>query len=184
MGCSCDNNISTKDETNSDNSSLSNLSKNQKIKNHEQILIISEMLVGENKGNILDYYSVIKTIGEGSFGKVFKVKQKSTGNIFAMKLVSKSTNTHNTNNKNFLNEIYILKKLDHPNILKIYEYFTNEKNWYFILEYVSGGELYDKICEMNYYNENKAAIIMKQILSCISYLHKMNIVHRDIKPEN
>ena len=74
MGCSYDKNISTKDETNSDNSSLSNLSKNQKIKNQEQILIISEILVGEIKGNILDYYSVIKTIGEGSFGKVFKVK--------------------------------------------------------------------------------------------------------------
>ncbi len=101
MGCSCDNNISTKDETNSQNSSLSDLSKNQKLKNNEEIYIISEMLVGENKGNILDYYSVISTIGEGSFGKVFKVKQKSTGNIFAMKLVSKSTNTHNSNNKNF-----------------------------------------------------------------------------------
>ena len=184
MGCSCDTNISTKDETNSQNSSLSNLSKNQKLKNNDDLIIISEMLVGENKGDVLNYYSIIKVIGEGSFGKVFKVKQKSTGNIFAMKLVSKNTKTHQSNNKNFLKEIYILKKLDHPNILKIYEYFTNEKNWYFILEYVSGGELYDKICEMNYYNENKAAIIMKQILSCISYLHKMNIVHRDIKPEN
>ncbi len=56
-----------------------------------------------------------------------------------------------------------------------------KKNWYFILEYVSGGELYDKICEMNYYNKNKASIITKQILGWISYLHKMNIV---IKPEN
>ena len=102
MGCSCDTNISTKDETNSQNSSLSNLSKNQKLKNNDDLIIISEMLVGENKGDVLNYYSIIKVIGEGSFGKVFKVKQKSTGNIFAMKLVSKNTKTHQSNNKNFL----------------------------------------------------------------------------------
>ena len=181
MGCSCDkNSISTNDRSDLDSSSSS-----IKIKNTEEdILILSKMLVNENKGDVSHYYTPIQTIGQGSFGKVFKVKQKVTGNIFAMKLINKDTEFNNSENKNFLNEIYILRQLDHPNILKVYEYFSNEKYWYFVMEYVSGGELYDKICEMNYYDESKASIIMKQILSCITYLNQMNIVHRDLKPEN
>jgi calcium-dependent protein kinase len=178
MGCSCDkNSIPLKDKI-EHQSTQSNKYKNDE----EDILILNEMLVNENKGDVLNYYTPIQTIGQGSFGKVFKVKQKLTGNIFAMKLVSKENQLKNETNKNFLNEIYILRKLSHPNILKIYEYFSNEKYWYFVMEYVSGGELYDKICEMNYYDENKAAIIMKQILSCVSYLNQMGIVHRDLKP--
>ena len=194
MGCTCQRNNSLKNEkpekrsetqeTNSQrNYSLKTSSKLQRIKtksDEEEILIFSEMLVNENKGDVLQYYVPIETIGEGSFGKVFKVKQRSTGHTFAMKLVSKDTQ----NNKYFLNEINILRKLDHPNILKIYEYFSNEKYWYFVMEYVSGGELYEKICDMQFYDENKAAIIMKQIFSCVSYLNQMGIVHRDLKPEN
>ena len=194
MGCTCQRNNSLKNEkpekrsetqeTNSQrNYSLKTSSKLQRIKtksDEEEILIFSEMLVNENKGDVLKYYVPIETIGEGSFGKVFKVKQRSTGHTFAMKLVSKDTQ----NNKYFLNEINILRKLDHPNILKIYEYFSNEKYWYFVMEYVSGGELYEKICDMQFYDENKAAIIMKQIFSCVSYLNQMGIVHRDLKPEN
>jgi calcium-dependent protein kinase len=139
------------------------------------------MLVNENKGDVLKFYVPMETIGEGSFGKVFKVKQRSTGHTFAMKLVRKNSES---GNKNFLNEIYILRKLDHPNILKIYEYFSNEKYWYFVMEYVSGGELYEQICNMQYYDEHTTAIIMKQIFSCVSYLNQMGIVHRDLKPEN
>ena len=183
MGCSCDKgSIFLKEKENgfSPSSTLSKYHRNDE----EDILILSEMLVNENKGDVLKYYSPIETIGQGSFGKVFKVRQKLTGNIYAMKLVSKDQEMQNEGNKNFLNEIYILRKLSHPNILKIYEYFSNDKYWYFVMEYVSGGELYDKICEMNYYDEYKAAIIMKQILSCVSYLNKMGIVHRDLKPEN
>ena len=181
MGCSCDkNSISTNDRSDLDSSSSS-----IKIKNTEEdILILSKMLVNENKGDVSHYYTPIQTIGQGSFGKVFKVKQKVTGNIFAMKLVNKDTELNNSENKNFLNEIYILRQLDHPNILKVYEYFSNEKYWYFVMEYVSGGELYEKICDMQFYDENKAAIIMKQIFSCVSYLNQMGIVHRDLKPEN
>ena len=187
MGCTCQKNNTIINESREKNIELNSrkLSLNQinlSRKEEEEILIYSEMLVNENKGDILKYYIPLETIGEGSFGKVVRVKQRSTGRTFAMKIVNKKNNINN--NKNFLNEIYILRKLDHPNILKIYEYFSNEQFWYFIMEYVSGGELYEKIYNMQNYDENKTAIIMKQIFSCVSYLNQMGIVHRDLKPEN
>ena len=83
-----------------------------------------------------------------------------------MKVVSKNWHFQD-GNKNFLREISILKKLDHPNILKIYEYFSNEKYYYFIMEYVGGGDLYQQIYEMKSYNESTAAKIMKQIFSSV-----------------
>ncbi len=145
MGCTCQKNNTIINESREKNIEINSrkLSLNQinlSRKEEEEILIYSEMLVNENKGDILKYYIPLETIGEGSFGKVFRVKQRSTGRTFAMKIVNKKNNINN--NKNFLNEIYILRKLDHPNILKIYEYFSNEQFWYFIMEYVSGGELY------------------------------------------
>ena len=187
MGCTCQKNNTIINESREKNIELNSrkLSLNQinlSRKEEEEILIYSEMLVNENKGDILKYYIPLETIGEGSFGKVVRVKQRSTGRTFAMKIVNKKNNINN--NKNFLNEIYILRKLDHPNILKIYEYFSNEQFWCFIMEYVSGGELYEKIYNMQNYDENKTAIIMKQIFSCVSYLNQMGIVHRDLKPEN
>ena len=153
------------------------------IQEENDIKIYAEMLVSENKEDVLKFYKPLEPIGQGSFGKVFKVKQLSTGNIYAMKVVSKNCDFQD-GNKNFLREISVLRKLDHPNILKIYEYFVNEKYYYFIMEYVSGGELYQQIYEMQYYDESTAANIMKQIFSSVCYLHQMNIVHRDLKPEN
>ena len=153
-------------------------------KNNKNLLIISEMLVTENKEDIVKKYVPVCTLGEGSFGKVYKVKERSTGHSFAMKIVNKSNIDNKSKNKNLLNELYILRKCDHPNILKIYEYYSNDKYWYYIMEYLSGGELYEQICHMNYYDEHAAAKIMKQIFSVVSYLNQMNIVHRDLKPEN
>ena len=156
---------------------------NPHIQDEQQIKILSEMLVGEHKGNFHDFYILTKTIGEGSFGKVYKVRQRATNKTFAMKLVKKDKNFHE-GNRDFLNEIYILRKLDHPNILKIFEFFTDKKYFYFIMDYLGGGDLYTQIIKIEHYTEVLAAKIMRQLFSCVTYLHKMNIVHRDLKPEN
>ena len=68
--------------------------------------------------------------------------------------------------------------------MKIYEFFSNAKFWFFVMDYCSGGELYEQICNMQYYDEHTITIIMKQIFSCISYLNQMVIVYRDLKPDN
>lgn len=82
------------------------------------------------------------------------------------------------------NEINNLKDLDHPNIIKINEFFEDEKRYYIVTEICKGGELFDEIVEKGYFAEKDAAKLMKQILSCINYCHLNNIVHRDLKPEN
>ena len=187
MGSSCLTNrveVNTFSEKTNNKPQFADCSEKTIAKNNNNLLIYSEMLVTENKEDIVKKYVPVCTLGEGSFGKVYKVKERSTGHSFAMKIVNKSNIDNKTKNKNLLNELYILRKCDHPNILKIYEYYSNDKYWYYIMEYLSGGELYENICHMSYYDEHTAAVIMKQIFSVVSYLNQMNIVHRDLKPEN
>ena len=83
-----------------------------------------------------------------------------------------------------VSEIEILKQLDHPNIVKLYEFYQDRLNFYIITEYIEGGELFDKINKVKHFSEVEAAQMMKQLLSCVVYCHKRNIVHRDLKPEN
>mmetsp|Transcript_17591 Transcript_17591/g.19799 ORF Transcript_17591/g.19799 Transcript_17591/m.19799 type:complete len:134 (+) Transcript_17591:313-714(+) len=78
----------------------------------------------------------------------------------------------------------IMKKLDHPNILRIYEVFQDQKRYYLITELCTGGELFDEIAKKAIFSEKDAAIIIEQILLAINYCHSKSIVHRDLKPEN
>lgn len=82
------------------------------------------------------------------------------------------------------NEINILKELDHPNIVRMYEFFEDEKRYYLVTEICKGGELFDEVIARGKFSEKDAAVLIKQVLSCINYCHSNNIVHRDLKPEN
>lgn len=140
--------------------------------------------INKNTNSVQTDYSVLSKIGKGSFGSVFKVHHKKTGHFHAMKVIKRETINLQDDDKKFLKEIEILIKADHPNIIRIYEYFIDDVNYYVIMELVSGGELYDTITSWKDFNEKKAAYIMKQILSAVAYLHSLNIIHRDLKPEN
>lgn len=84
----------------------------------------------------------------------------------------------------FKQEITILQTLDHPNVLKLFEYFEDDKNVYLVTEACRGGELFDRIIENEFFSEQTAAKIFKQIMQSINYCHNMGIAHRDLKPEN
>jgi calcium-dependent protein kinase len=150
----------------------------------DDIKIQLNSLITENKGSIQRHYILIGKIGSGTFGKVYKVQHIPTQQIRAMKLVKRDTVNYQDDNKKFLKEIEMLSNLDHPNIIKIYEYFVDDLNYYVITELATGGELYDKIAKLKHYSEHEAAIIMKQLLSAVCYTHSKGIVHRDLKPEN
>ena len=136
---------------------------------------------GKSYNNLLNEYTLYEHLGAGAFGLVQKVKHKSSGQIRAMKIIKKSSRYSNKN----LKEIENLKLLNHPNIVKLYEYYFDRKNIYIITEYCEGGELFDKIKERNtYFSEKDAAKILKAVLQAVAYCHSMGVVHRDLKPEN
>lgn len=126
---------------------------------------------------------VAKTIFVGAFGEVRKCLHRKTKALRAVKVVNKSYLDQEKQQK-LINEITILKRLDHPNILRLYEFFQDQKRYFLVTELCNGGELFDKIAEETYFQERDAAKIIKQVLSAVNYCHQRGIVHRDLKPEN
>ena len=160
---------------------------NPQSKNSHKIKISNNILINKLKTNPLSEYTTIKELGSGTFAKVVLVKHNITGVIRAMKIIKKKTSskTHKTNEEDVINEVGVLMKMDHPNIIKIFEFYNSDDKYYLITEYCDGGELFDKISQSKtLLSEIQSAYIMYQILSAISYCHKMKIIHRDLKPEN
>jgi calcium-dependent protein kinase len=122
-------------------------------------------------------------LGAGAFGTVYQCIHKETGNIRACKKIPKKEMKSQDMSKVWT-EMKILKQLDHPNIIKTYEYFQDELHFYIVTDYCEGGELFDRIISKHQFSENSACKVVKQILSAICYCHKKNLVHRDLKPEN
>ncbi len=123
-------------------------------------------------------------LGEGSFASVYLVQNRVTDSIRAMKTIKKNASTTEEEEQEILNEINILRSMDHPNILKIFEFYSSKKEYNIITEYCPGGELFNEIEENGPFDEKYAAYVMYQIFSAINYCHNMNIIHRDLKPEN
>ena len=144
-----------------------------------------ETFVGKFEGEFLDNYEVIKQLGKGGYGKVYRVKNLKTGEIRACKQLSKLSIK---NLEKFEREINILKKSDHPNIIKLYEIFESKRSLYLIMEECKGGEVFDRIIEhiqsKKMYTEKDAANMFEQMMSAVEYCHNNGICHRDLKPEN
>jgi len=139
------------------------------------------MFVKQKTTQFTQDYKVGPQIGAGSFGTVRKCTHIKTGQIRAVKLLQKDSAMKA---EIILKELEILRDLDHPNIVKLYEYYEDSKRYYIVTEFCEGGELFAKIVEAGGMTEQKAAKIMKQILSAVAYCHSKKIVHRDLKPEN
>ena len=146
-----------------------------------------ETFVSQNLGNIFEKYDIIKQLGSGSFGKVYEIKNKITNICYACKELSKKKIKKKDIEK-FNTEINILRKSDHPNIIKIYEIYEDEHEINLIMEECTGGELFDDIVnhidQKKMYTEKEACHIFKQLMSAIAYCHSQGIAHRDLKPEN
>ena len=141
--------------------------------------------MGKVEGNLTDKYDIMKEIGAGGFSRCLLVRNKMTNQYLACKeLIKKSI----SNYEGLMKEVNLMIKLDHPNIIKLYEYYEDENKIYLIMELCTGGELFDKIIENTEkgkpFTEKQAAHIFKQMMSAVNYCHKNGIVHRDLKPEN
>lgn len=140
----------------------------------------------------IDDYTLIKKLGEGTFGEVYLTTKENSNDLYATKLIDKSIITKN-NSMNYLkNELKILKSINHPNIIRLYKAKESKTHYFFIFEYCNYGTLSSFI---NLYlkdnQSNKRALpemicykLFKEIVHAVNYLHSNNIIHRDLKPDN
>ena len=170
--------------SNNEKINISNQVNNEFKKVETESLKMKKYLTKADRGTIEDNYKIISKLGKGSFGSVFKVQNIKTNEIRALKVIKKTSIIYQDDDHKFLKEIEILIKLEHPNIIKIYEYYTDDINFYLITDYISNGELYNYVYKAKSFNERQTQYIMKQVLCAVNYLHLNNIAHRDIKLEN
>ena len=167
------------------NRSISLIEKNKLgssiFKEELKLKVTINTLIEETNGLPTMKYKVIQKLGDGAYGTVYLAINLMTKAKVAMKKINK-VKENEIDDMEIKNEINILKKLDHPNIVKILEFYSTPKAYYIITSFCPCGELYNQI-KYNY-NENQLAVLFYQVFSGLYYLHSNNIVHRDLKLEN
>eukprot|EP00930_Biecheleria_cincta_P021693 TRINITY_DN1599_c0_g1_i1.p1 TRINITY_DN1599_c0_g1~~TRINITY_DN1599_c0_g1_i1.p1 ORF type:complete len:725 (-),score=184.02 TRINITY_DN1599_c0_g1_i1:53-2227(-) len=149
----------------------------------DELVFTHPIYIIDNLGQIDDFYALEdEKIGEGSFGRVCKCTNRSTGTVRAVKILQK------VRRKSQLlmikNELATLKMLDNPYIVKIYEHFEDDKYLYIVMEHCAGMELFDRLLQVGHFTENQSALMMQQIFRGVYYMHNQHVVHRDLKIEN
>ena len=151
------------------------------MKEEASISISNRLFINELKDVPNKKYKILQLIGTGSFGEVFLAQNILTLEQVAMKQIPK-TSEDLLSDTEIMDEINILKELDHPDIVRIMEFYNTQDSYYIISEYCKGGELFDQIEKR--FSETQIAVMFRQILSGLAYLHSKNIIHRDLKLEN
>ena len=148
------------------------------------IKLTTSTIIGDCKEDAEHDYKKLQLLGEGRFSTVYEAQNRITDIMRAMKIIKKEKHYSEEDEKEVINEVNILKTMDHPNIVKLFEFYSNEKQYSIIMEYCKGGKLNTEIRNYAPFDEKYSAYIMYQIFSAINYCHNMNIIHRDLKPEN
>jgi len=129
-----------------------------------------------------DKYDMKDVLGTGAFSQVRLAECREDGQMYAIKIIDKKALKGKEDSLE--NEIRVLKRLDHRNVVKLLEAYESRTCVYLVMELVTGGELFDRIVEKGSYSEKDAADLIKQVLSAVAYMHDQGVVHRDLKPEN
>ncbi|XP_051632595.1 serine/threonine-protein kinase MARK2-like isoform X2 [Manacus candei] len=149
----------------------------------------ANMLRGRGSGSAAEEqphignYRLLKTIGKGNFAKVKLARHVLTGKEVAVKIIDK-TQLNSSSLQKLFREVRIMKVLNHPNIVKLFEVIETEKTLYLVMEYASGGEVFDYLVAHGRMKEKEARAKFRQIVSAVQYCHQKFIVHRDLKAEN
>lgn len=135
------------------------------------------------KGKKVGKYELGKTLGSGSFAKV-KLGTTDDGKQYAVKIIEKEQLIREHMEEQLKREISIMKMLDHPNVVKLYDVLQTQNNIYLVLELVTGGELFDRIVQAKRFEEDVARRFFQQLVVALNFCHKQGVAHRDLKPEN
>lgn len=152
--------------------------------NRNSVILFPGQFVKSIEESIYSLYDFKEELGVGSYGRVIHAIHKKTREKRAIKIINKLAIQNEETRKKIMTEVEIQRKLDHPNIVRVYEFHEDEFNLYLVMELCNGGELLDSIARIGCLSESQTAVCMKQILSSLCYLHSMDIVHRDLKLEN
>ena len=128
-------------------------------------------------------------LGTGAFSRVMKATKRTPGSDavgagVAVKCITKTADLKADDEASLREEVAVLKFVDHPNIIKLYDFYEEKKMFYMVIELMEGGELFERIVRKTFYNEKEARDLIRILLDALAYLHHRNIVHRDLKPEN
>ncbi|XP_017874466.1 PREDICTED: serine/threonine-protein kinase MARK2 isoform X3 [Drosophila arizonae] len=134
-------------------------------------------------GNGNGVYKILKTLGKGNFAKVKLALHVPTGREVAIKVIDK-TQLNASARQKLYREVRIMKLLNHPNIVRLFQVIESERTLYLIMEYASRGELFDHLVKNGRMRERDARVIFRQLVSAIQYCHSKFVVHRDLKAEN
>nr|XP_017016790.1 MAP/microtubule affinity-regulating kinase 4-like [Drosophila kikkawai]XP_017016792.1 MAP/microtubule affinity-regulating kinase 4-like [Drosophila kikkawai] len=134
-------------------------------------------------GNGNGVYKILKTLGKGNFAKVKLALHVPTGREVAIKVIDK-TQLNTSARQKLYREVKIMKLLNHPNIIRLFQVIESERTLYLVMEYASRGELFDHLVKNGRMRERDARVIFRQLVSAIQYCHSKFVVHRDLKAEN
>ncbi|XP_016421948.1 NUAK family SNF1-like kinase 1, partial [Sinocyclocheilus rhinocerous] len=144
----------------------------------------AEVKKHQHKHSLKRRFQVLETLGRGAYGKVKRAVERRCGKTVAIKSIRKERLRDDLDRAHIQREIEISASLVHPHIIRLYEVFESRERIVMVMEYASGGELYDYIQDKQRLSEEEARHFFRQITSAVQYCHKNGVVHRDLKLEN
>ncbi|CAA6664819.1 unnamed protein product [Spirodela intermedia] len=132
----------------------------------------------------IDDFVIIKPISRGAFGRVFLAKKRTTGDLFAIKVLRKADMIRKNAVESILAERDILISVQNPFVVRFFYSFTSRENLYLVMEYLNGGDLYSLLRNLGCLDEDVARIYIAEVVLALEYLHSLHVVHRDLKPDN
>lgn len=133
---------------------------------------------------VVGKYELGRTIGEGTFAKVRFARDSQTGDPVAIKILDKEKVLKHKMAEQIRREIATMKRIKHPNVIRLYEVMGSKTKIYIVMEYVTGGELFDRIVHHGRMMEDEARKYFQQLINAVDYCHSRGVYHRDLKPEN